>query len=131
MSTLLSKPDAQLIAELLNCNVPKSEREWAASREIERLKDEVERLTGLLSNVEIPGVASDLSSGEKPQYETLWLIERGSPATYLTENKTFTDDIDKAKKFTSIEDVFGFIFTRDVQYLDMQDWRVCDHIFYF
>lgn len=34
-----ARPDAELIAELLDSRVPKSEREWAAGREIGQLRE--------------------------------------------------------------------------------------------
>ena len=37
-------PHIELIAQIMSSVVPKNEREWAASREIERLRAEVARL---------------------------------------------------------------------------------------
>ena len=39
MNAVNATPHAELIAELMNCNVPKNEREHAAAREIERLQE--------------------------------------------------------------------------------------------
>jgi len=50
-------PHADLIAQILDCRVPKNEREWAAGREIDRLTEMVDQLTHFIETNPVQLVA--------------------------------------------------------------------------
>ena len=57
-------PHDALIAQIMDSRVPKTEREWAAAREIERLRSELRRLTDIVERiaVEADGSTPDTSN---------------------------------------------------------------------
>lgn len=46
----VARPRAEVLAEVLDPNRPKTEHEWVAAEEIARLRAQVERMLGVLPN---------------------------------------------------------------------------------
>jgi hypothetical protein len=69
-----ARPHCELIAELLDSRQPKTEREHAAEREIERLRHDIERHIAIASEhaTECERLRAELAELRKPDCRTCW-----------------------------------------------------------
>lgn len=104
-----ARPHSELLAEILDCRVAKNEREYAACREIERLRHDIDayRLSlgymvqgphcGRLSDGTFPinsnaGAAAGMYAAGKEAYDALWK-EKELLLSVLKEWQEFAADV--------------------------------------
>ena len=102
-----ARPHCELIAELLDSRQPKTEREHAAVREIERLRHDIERHIAIASEyaTECERLRAELAAGREDAERYRWLREHwddvNHPVDFIICNSfvtTLDADVDAARK---------------------------------
>ena len=102
-----ARPHCELIAELLDSRQPKTEREHAAVREIERLRHDIERHIAIASEyaTECERLRAELAACREDAERYRWLREHwddvNHPVDFIICNSfvtTLDADVDAARK---------------------------------